>query len=541
MTLADIAAPLELLALVIALVAETLLALSVVRADRTNTTNRIFAFLSLSTMLWLAVSYLVKVPLFAEYQLLLVRLGIFFAAPMSVGFFLLAHTIPARRMHLSRLNTFLIFISLAIMMALNISPLAFTNATTVIGTTVHPVPGIGFIPFAVLSTLFSIAAVCVLIQKFMRAKNDERHSLALVLGGMVTMLLLIIATVLIPILAFGSAAFLPLVPLYTLLFLGSVAYAIVHDHLFNLKVIAAQAITFSLWAVLGARLFYTETISQTIVDGAVFLLVVIFGTFLIKSVQREVEARQHIEILAKDLERANMRLQELDRLKSEFLSIASHQMRSPLTAIKGYASLILEGSYGTIAAGAHEAVDRIFKSVETMISVVENFLNISRIEQGSLKYEFANADVKTLAEEVVHELLPVAVERKLSLSFLADHGPHIAKIDSNKLKQVFVNLVDNALKYTPNGSVKVAVSRMGPRIRVSVSDSGVGMTSQDIENLFKKFSRAKDASKVNTQGTGLGLYIAKEMVEANKGKIWAESKGKGRGASFIVELQAGGI
>jgi signal transduction histidine kinase len=316
------------------------------------------------------------------------------------------------------------------------------------------------------------------------------------------------------------------------------SYAALKYKLFNIKIIATQFFIGAINVFFLINLLTAETPAEQFVDGILFVAILVFSFLLSGSVKREIQAREEIEKLAKDLEKANKRLTELDQLKSEFLSIASHQMRSPLTAIKGYASLILEGTYGTVSESVQQVVDKMFQSTESMIGVVEGFLNVSRIEQGRMQYTFQKEDLKKLVEQVVGELKPLVDEKGLTLSFSAEKEEYSAKIDNDKLKQVFVNIIDNAVKYTPKGSIYVTMSRQGEIIRAQIKDTGVGITSSDIKKLFHRFSRAEGASKVNTKGTGLGLYVAKEMVAAHKGEVWVESEGKGKGSTFFIEIPA---
>jgi signal transduction histidine kinase len=248
---------------------------------------------------------------------------------------------------------------------------------------------------------------------------------------------------------------------------------------------------------------------------------------------------EQLKVTNLKLEKANDRLRELDKQKSEFVSFASHQLRSPLTSIKGYASLMLEGDYGELAAGAKEAAQRIYESSKTLAVVVNDYLNISRIELGTMKYEFKDLDLKALTEEVIAELKPNVEKTGLKLEFSCDmKASYIINADLDKFKQVMGNLIDNSLKYTPNGSIQVFLSRKAGSVVFAVKDTGIGMSEKTIPKLFQKFSRADKASETNIRGTGLGLYIAKEIVEAHKGRIWAESEGEGKGSQFYVEIPA---
>ena len=156
-----------------------------------------------------------------------------------------------------------------------------------------------------------------------------------------------------------------------------------------------------------------------------------------------------------------------------------------------------------------------------------------------MKYEFTDFDANKLVQEVVSELRPNVESKGLAFTYTAEEGKSYASnADVGKIKQVIGNVIDNAIKYTPQGSITVHVDRKEDRINITVSDTGVGIDPEEATKLFSMFSRAKDASKANVSGTGLGLYVAKQMLEAQKGRIWVESEGKGKGSVFHIELQA---
>lgn len=230
-------------------------------------------------------------------------------------------------------------------------------------------------------------------------------------------------------------------------------------------------------------------------------------------------------------------LAQVDKLKDEFLSIASHQLRAPITAIRGYAANLTEGDYGVIPANIKEPLETIQESARLMANSIEDYLNISRIEQGRMKYEKSDFDFADLANKVVRELTPVAEKKKLKLIGNAPDDL-VIHADIGKIKQVITNLVDNAIKYTMAGSVTVTVEKKGSTARLTITDTGVGIPAEEIGLLFEKFKRARGANKVNTTGTGLGLYVAKQLTVGNGGEIWVESNGTGKGSRFIVELPA---
>jgi signal transduction histidine kinase len=328
-------------------------------------------------------------------------------------------------------------------------------------------------------------------------------------------------------------------------FLIAMVFAISNLEIFNLRHLGTQLLVYVLIIMTGSQFLFLQGSTDKALNIITLSLTIVFAYFLLKVAKRETEQRDKIEKLAtqltitnEQLSHANERLHDLDIQKTEFLSIASHQLRAPLTAIKGYSSLILEGSFGEVTEKVKGAVDVVFQSSQKLVTVIEDFLNITRIELGKMKYEMGPMNMRQLVEMVLKEQKNMVAGKGLQLAFEAEEGKDYQITgDSGKLSQVITNLIDNAAKYTKQGGIKVSLTRTAAnKVRLTVKDTGVGLTPETISHLFEKFSRAKDAGKVNIVGTGLGLYVAKQIVEGHQGKIWAESEGEGKGSSFIVEI-----
>lgn len=242
------------------------------------------------------------------------------------------------------------------------------------------------------------------------------------------------------------------------------------------------------------------------------------------------------ERLNKELESANLKLKDLDKLKTEFLSLASHQLRSPITAIKGYSSMLLEGSYGELAEKQHEAVSRVFQSSFNLGNVVEDLLDISKIEQGGMTFNMQNIDLDNICSDLYQELLLTAKSKGLNFTYENSGAEGLmVKGDPIKLRQVVQNLVDNSMKYTKEGFVKMTLSKGDMSAVITVTDSGMGMSDETKKNLFGKFARG-EGKDVNAGGSGLGLYLVKKIVEAHNGVISTDSAGVGKGSTFTVTL-----
>lgn len=342
-----------------------------------------------------------------------------------------------------------------------------------------------------------------------------------------------------------ATTFLSVIPPYPIilfsLYPAISGYAILRYQLFDVKVVTAQIFTFTLWIFIFVRVLSSESFKEQIANIILLLVTMLLGLLLNRSVKKEVAQREHIELLATDLQKANDRLTELDRQKSEFVSFATHQLRAPLTAMKGYASLILEGDMGAITTETKEAISRIFDSSKTLTNIVDDYLNITRIELGSMKYAFETISLRALIEDVIGELKPTIDKSGLEFSFNVDtpEANYRVTADRDKLKQVIANIIDNSMKYTPSGWVHVTLSRDHTKHKFvfMVKDSGIGISAETLPLLFQKFGRAHNANKVNIRGTGLGLFVAKEILTAHQATIHVESEGEGKGSTFTVEME----
>ncbi len=423
---------------------------------------------------------------------------------------------------------------------INLSALFVSDVIPKVGFNFAPVPGPLYV-FFFLYFIFLVVDGIYITLKALRYTKDKTTRMRFYY----TIIFTIAASV-----GGGSVfatTFLTVIPPY-LLILFSVypaisGYAILRHQLFDVKVVMAQIFVFTLWIFIFVRVLLAETFQEQIIDLILLLVTILLGLLLNRSVKQEVSQREKIELLARDLEKANVRLKEVDRQKSEFVSFATHQLRAPLTAMKGYSSLILEGDMGEISDQVKMGVTRIYDSTNTLVNIVNDYLNVSRIELGSMKYTFEEIDLEHLIRDVVAELGPNIEKTGVKFSFNAENIGHAysIKADRDKLKQVVGNLIDNSLKYTPAGSIetKLSYDKDTNRYIFMVKDTGIGISKEIMPKLFQKFTRADNANKTNIKGTGLGLFVAKQMIEAHHGTVRAESEGEGKGATFFMELGAG--
>lgn len=248
-----------------------------------------------------------------------------------------------------------------------------------------------------------------------------------------------------------------------------------------------------------------------------------------------VTLRQEIKKATAELERKNEQLRELDKAKDEFISMASHQLRTPLTAIKGYLSMLLEGDAGEIKVSQYDFVNEAFQGANRMVGLINDLLNVSRMETGRFFLEITEFDLDKVVQEEVKQLQNHAKEKHLYLKY--EKKGKIPKIwaDETKIRQVVMNFIDNAIYYTTQGGVTVTLAKEGSEVVFKVEDTGIGVPKEAQKNLFTKFYRADNARHVRPDGTGLGIYLAKKVIDDHNGKIIFRSQ-EGKGSLFGFRL-----
>jgi PAS domain S-box-containing protein len=241
---------------------------------------------------------------------------------------------------------------------------------------------------------------------------------------------------------------------------------------------------------------------------------------------------EHRRVLELEREQ-NERLRELDVMKDEFVALVSHELRTPLTAIQGYTELVLDGTAGELNNEQRAMLAAVDRSSARLFRLINDLLFVAQVNAGKLSVAIDDVDLAAVAREAIEDARPRAAAADVALEFEIALIP-IVKADRVRLGQVFDNLISNAIKFTPpGGRVGLTISMVGEEAIVVITDSGMGMSSEDQQRLFTRFFRTKDAAKI--QGTGLGLSITKAIVDAHHGSISVESE-VGAGSSFTFTV-----
>jgi len=252
------------------------------------------------------------------------------------------------------------------------------------------------------------------------------------------------------------------------------------------------------------------------------------------------ELEQKVQQRTRELSAALEEIRAISKRKSDFISAVSHELRTPLTSIKGYSSIVAAGKLGELPPAAKERIEKINKHSDNLTNLINNLLDISRIESGRVEMKMEKIDLRATLAEIGDMLAPPMKERGLTLALDLPEGLPPAVGDKNQIERVFINLVGNAMKFTPQGGrITVAARDAGDYVKISVSDTGIGIAEKDLDKIFEEFYRVDNEVNTKVKGTGLGLSLVKYIVEAHKGRLTASSA-VGKGTTFTFTLPKAG-
>lgn len=315
------------------------------------------------------------------------------------------------------------------------------------------------------------------------------------------------------------------------LFLVILTFAITDLRLFQLRFVGTQILAYTLIVMVGSQLIFIESVTTRNLALLTLAISLLMGVLLIENAKREAEARLRIEQLAKDLQTANDQQVTL-------IHFITHQIKGFVTKSRNIFSMMQEGDFGVMPDPMKDIVRQGFESDTKGVATIQEILNAANIKSGKVAYSMNALDIRDLITTIAKDLKQAADAKGLALNVELGTEPVSVNGDAAQLVNAFKNLIDNSIKYTPKGSVTLALEKKPGKAVFTISDTGIGITPEDMKNLFTEGGHGKESQKVNVESTGFGLYIVKNIIEAHKGRVWAESEGAGKGSKFIVELPA---
>ena len=303
---------------------------------------------------------------------------------------------------------------------------------------------------------------------------------------------------------------------------------------------------FEPWQWIIGTGIYTEDVREEIetitknLSITIFIILIIILSLLSYNIWESYLIEEEKLQAQQELKKSNKRLKELDKLKDDFVSIASHELRTPMTVINNYSSILASETFGTINKKQRRFIEKILNNTKRLIGMVNDLLDVSKLEANKMNFDLKKFNIAQETAEIVEDMEPLFGEKPVNIEYnnITSKKRIYVNADPEKTHQVLINLLGNAFKFTPKkGTVTLSLSLKEEFVQISVKDTGIGIPKKHMDEIFEKFSQAHETLKRDYEGTGLGLAIVKKLIKGMGGEIWAQStEGKGSTFSFTLPL-----
>jgi signal transduction histidine kinase len=488
-------------------------------------TNRTFFYFSILTAIWGISNYLEYRFTTIDATLWALRFHLFISTLHAFFFFQLAYVFPREKVVFPRWYRFVLIPIVATVMIVVLTPLVFSGiaALAPVGQVTRATPGPGIVLFILTAFGLLISSLVLLFRRIKRAAGIERQqSLVLSIGMFLMVILILTFNVILPNI-FSNRSFIPLAALFIFPFVAFTSYSIYRHHLFNLKVATTALLGFMVTVFTFVNVLYSTDVSGVVINVTAFLIVLLGS---IKIVQDTLNLKE----LTEELSETNERQETL-------IHFVGHEVKGFLTKDAGTFAALSDGDFGVLPETLKPIVVHALAESRQGADSVATILKAANLKKGTVTYTKELFDFKALVAEAVEKAKVAAEKKGLTLTFTTDESSYQIIGDREQINDhVLRNLIDNAISYTPSGSITVSLKRENGKIVFAVKDSGIGITEEDKKRLFTEGGHGKDSQRINVHSTGYGLFIAKSIVLAHDGTIRAESDGAGKGSTFIVEL-----
>lgn len=492
--------------------------------------SAIFLFLfCLVNSLWASVSYVAIFISTETIAIFVLRSILFLAVYQTLFVYFLVKTFPKEKYVFSRVEKLFILPVYVILSGLCFTAMFFESVTNN-GPVHEPTIGLLMPVFAV----FTIGLIVYTLYLLFRT-GKSKH----LFYGLLFMFLSIIALNFITSVVFKNPYFVSLSALFTLPFVVFASYGILKDKSYDIKTITTEIFVYLYWSLTFFFVFLVEDLLLKLLVFTLLLASIFLGILIIRSVRKEIEEKERVVRLnklidkqRKEIEIQKSSLQELLRLKEETLHIVNHQVNTPISVIVSGAQMFKDGLWDK-----EKFLDIVNTQTTRMKQTIAEFMQAKKAEDGKLEIKKVTSDLATVVENIVEEKRLLKKVREDTIKIIFEKKGVIPQIsfDIGKITEVVSNLLDNAINYSKQ-DILVSLENETKFLKLSVKDSGIGISKENVGKLFSRFTRLDNAKNTRPDGTGLGLYVCKQIIEAHGGKIWAESSGEGKGSTFMFEI-----
>ncbi|OGJ09072.1 hypothetical protein A2456_00290 [Candidatus Nomurabacteria bacterium RIFOXYC2_FULL_36_19] len=396
------------------------------------------------------------------------------------------------------------------------------------------IEGSYFIAYRYFIGIVSIIWICALLYiRYKKAEKESKKQILLLGFGVLSFLFLFSWSEIVG--SFTESFEITQYGLFGMpILLAFLAYLIVKFHTFNIKLIATQALVWALVIMIGAEFAFIQSNINKILTAVTLMISAWLGLIIVRSVKKEIQQKE-------ELAKLNVDLKNLMVQRESLVHLVTHKVKGSFTRSKYIFAGILDGTFGDISPDVKKYAQQGLESDDAGINTVDLVLNAANLQKGTVKYDMKELDFKDV-------ILKILAEKKVQAEakgLVVESSIHDSKDDDYRvlgdafwLKEAVNNLIENSIKYTPTGKIVIKLEDGNKKIKFSIKDTGLGITDEDKKNLFTEGGRGKESVKTNVDSTGYGLYTVKLVIEAHKGRVWAESEGAGKGSTFYIELGA---
>lgn len=498
-----------------------------------SATHKAFLIFSISAVAWGVVNFAAYQAQNADDSLRLWRLVICTATWFCFGIFQLAHVFPGESWRARNIPYMLALLLTVLVSILTLTPYVFSGLAAPLEVGKIPVLSNGpLIPlFGLTIASLVLGSIFLFVKKAYGSDATLKKAVtSIMVGTAITFALLIVFNFVLPT-TLRVFNFVPFGAVFILPFVLCTAYAIGRYQIFNIRLVAAELFSFLLVIATLLQIFFSHSTLELIFRMGSFVFVLGLAILFVRSVILEIKQRETIERQQHELESINAQQESL-------LHFISHEIKGYLTKGQNAFAGIVEGDYGPVPDPVKNLAGGALHEMRKGVSTVMDILDASNFKKGTITYSKQSVDLRKAIIEISDDMRKIAEGKGLQFSLqISPSGDYVVLGDDEKLRHhVIRNLIDNSIRYTLEGSITVSLARVGSKIRFSVSDTGVGITPEDMKRLFTQGGKGKESIKTNVDSTGFGLYVAKQVVVAHEGTIQAKSEGHGKGSTFIVDL-----
>ncbi len=492
--------------------------------------NQSFFLFLIAATFWSSSMFFYRTYAGTEVSVLFTRILYLSAAVIPFVFLFFIRVFPEDKFSMSKKS--IAFLAIPF---LGISLISILPNFLILGTT-KPIHGENIIIFdnflhtiyALYITIYFSICYVLLFIKYFKFKGTQRVQITyVILGTLISTIIGVITNLILPYIGDFSLNWLGQIGIIVMI--SSISYSILQHKLFDMKVVATQFIVFILCTALFARVLFSTNQSDLFINSAFLIIIIIVGFFLVRGVIKEVRLREQLDI-------SNNKLLEANQAQTSLIHFMNHQVKGRFGNAKNIFAELLTNDYGDMPESTKPLLQKGLEETTMGVDYVQNILRGASAESGKLPYEMKPLDFRKIVEESFERQKGFAEQKGLKISLSIDDGEYKMNGDARELGEATRNMIENSINYTPEGSIEIKLSGDKYAIKLSIKDTGVGLSSDDKNNLFKSGGRGAESIKININSTGYGLAFVKGVVDAHKGRVWAESEGRGKGSVFSLEL-----